>query len=479
MTGGRLNIAIAAGMLSGLTACRACIQPPTVSISAPAPSPAPPTAPAAPKRITHAPLSALFGINEAVSVPAPLVRNQRLRFDQQQAELYADAALTRSLGASAVRANCHTYPFLNYRAVNQRPVEAQKMADAYVQTLQEAGLQAVMVLGPWPCIQTANYTTHYLPDDMDGYASFVQDIVERYDADGVDDMPGLQRPVVLAWEIDNEPDLHNAVPPRGAKRDIDPSTFQTPQEYAEIVRVTAAAIRQAAPEATVLLGGMYNARSPSGRRYLDTVLAEPGVMDAFDVLSLHCYSEDDSLNAIEQTIAVADAVAPDRPLWITEIGVTSQGSQRWQTEDWQARMLAGIYGAAAAGGVERVFWHTLSDPPVARGQRTMPFGHHSLHRTLTPTWDDPVGAGERQQKPAGQVYARLQERLKGIDRSTVTSVSSDSGKFLQVGESRLVYWGAVTLPPQDWTVEDLLSATTQAVPGGTLVAAPAWATPVQ
>jgi hypothetical protein len=314
---------------------------------------------------------------------------------------------------------------------------------------------------------------------MDGYAAFVRSTVERYDGDGVDDMPGLKGPVVLAWEIDNEPDLHNTVPPRGAKQDIEPSTFQTPQEYAEIVRVTSAAIRQAAPGATVLLGGMYNARRSSGRLYLDTVLAEPGVQEAFDVLSLHCYSDENSLSAVEETIAVANAVASDRPVWITEIGVTSQGRRDWQTETWQAGMLAGIYGAALTGGVERVFWHTLSDPPAARGQREMPFGHHSLHRTITPTWDDPAGVGEREQKPAGMVYARLHALLQGSDRTSIAPIASTSGKATMVGGNAFIYWGAVTLSEHDWVVEDLLSGTTQIVLEGTLISAPAWAVPVQ
>jgi hypothetical protein len=142
-------------------------------------------------------------------------------------------------------------------------------------------------------------------------------------------------------------------------------------------------------------------------------------------------------------------------------------------------MLAGIYGAALAGGVERVFWHTLSDPPVARGQRAMPFGHHSLHRTITPTWDDPTGVGERQQKPAGMVYARLRALLQGSDRASIAPIASASGKATMVGEDAFVYWGAVHLPEHDWIVEDLSSGTTQTVPGGTLISAPAWAVPVQ
>ena len=36
------------------------------------------------------------------------------------------------------------------------------------------------------------------------YQDFVKQLVERYDGDGIDDMPGLKNPIKY-WQIDNEP----------------------------------------------------------------------------------------------------------------------------------------------------------------------------------------------------------------------------------------------------------------------------------
>jgi len=48
-------------------------------------------------------------------------------------------------------------------------------------------------------------SSRYKPYDMQAYRKFVKALVERYDGDGIDDMPGLKKPVKY-WEILNEPE---------------------------------------------------------------------------------------------------------------------------------------------------------------------------------------------------------------------------------------------------------------------------------
>jgi hypothetical protein len=410
-----------------------------------------------------------FGINEALSVPSTLVLSRRVSAEEQAEELLEDSRGVVALGATTVRANSHTYPFFNHKQYARSPQVSRERSDRYFEILAGAGLDLVAVIGPWPGIQTGNHTEHYLPDDMEAYTLFVSRIVERYDGDGVDDAPVL-RPV-LAWEIDNEPDLHNRVPPRGAKRDVDPSTFQTPAEYAEVLLATAAAIRSADEDATILSAGMYNVRAPDGEAYLRDLLAIDGVLDAIDAIALHCYSDDDSLDAIEQTIAVGARLAPDKPIWITETGVASQGKHRWQSEEWQARMMVGIHAAALIGGVERLFWHTLADPPDSGDDREMPFAHHSLMASQYSTWEG--GSGEaRAMKPAGAAYARLTAHLAEVERARISEIPADGGRLMAAGDAMLAFWGTPTLPAGDWVIEDLLTGrkVDQAV-------APAWISP--
>lgn len=78
--------------------------------------------------------------------------------------------------------------------------------------------------------------TSYRPKDPKAYSLWVRSAVERYDGDGVDDMPGLRNPA-KHWQVDNEP-------PR------------LRSGYSDLVLVTSAAIKQADPQSMVLIGGL-------------------------------------------------------------------------------------------------------------------------------------------------------------------------------------------------------------------------------
>ena len=58
----------------------------------------------------------------------------------------------------------------------------------------------------------------------------------RYDGDGIDDMPGLREPIKY-WQVDNEP-------PHGLR------------DYAGFLKITYRAIKEADPEAKVIIGGV-------------------------------------------------------------------------------------------------------------------------------------------------------------------------------------------------------------------------------
>ena len=58
-------------------------------------------------------------------------------------------------------------------------------------------------------LQSGLFVRMYAPCDPESYALWLGAVVERYDGDGIDDMPGLQYPI-RHWEIGNEPDMHSS-----------------------------------------------------------------------------------------------------------------------------------------------------------------------------------------------------------------------------------------------------------------------------
>ncbi len=410
----------------------------------------------------------LLCINEAVAVPARFVRSGQLGPRAIRTMLEDDALLTVEVGARSVRVNSSTYPFNSWHEW-QRHQRARERTDKYLEVVQQAGLEPILVIGPWPGNQTANFTEHYVPEDMDAYTDWVRSVVERYDGDGVDDAPGLVAPVRF-WEVDNEPDLHNRVVPRNPVREMDPATFETSEQYAEVLIATAAALREAHPDAVVLNGGTFHTGRDHGHAYMRRVLAVEGAAEAFDALSVHAYFEDRTPELYEKSLDNAAVLAGDRPIFITETGVPSERrGQRWIDEDFQARMVAYVYGEAMARGVERVCWHTLADPPSGPAS-SGGFASHSLHRTA----GEPPN-GVRELKPAGVVYQRLASLMGAVPLEQVQRLElGEQGRVLRMGDAGwLVYQGeALSLPLAADVNVDLVTGTEAPYEG--TVSAPAF-----
>lgn len=451
----------------GSAGCGPCGGKPAVQTAAPTATP-----PEAPARVELSPdrpgrperARLAMGVNEGVSIPSALLESRRVQPSQEGEVLAKDVAALVDLGVGIVRANTATYPFLSWMRTTRQDADLSR-ADRWVRQVQEGGLEPLVMLGPWPGNQTARFTDRYVPEDLDAYAAWVGSVVERYDGDGKDDMPGLLRPIRY-WEVDNEPDLHNSVPPRGdrGKPDIVPTDFQKPAEYARVLVATSAAIKAADPQAVVLSAGFYRPHTPSGRAYIEAVLAEPGAREAFDVLSVHCYFHEDELGKIERTLQTWQATTPDKPLWVTETGVPSRDKSPWIDEQWQARMVVATYGAFLAGGADRILWHTLSDPPENPQSRNSPFNSHSLRKT------DASGAST--DKPAGAAYRRLAAHLDAVDRDSLVEVPATGGRLLQAGDGWLAFWGNPAAPAGATVYEDLLTGEVR--PLGATVPAPAW-----
>lgn len=116
------------------------------------------------------------------------------------------------------------------------------------------------------------------PCDLDAYANFLGALVERYDGDGIDDMPGLAVPI-KHWEIMNEPELQDD------PYDNNEFFHGTAQDYFEILKASYTSIKAADPQAQVLHAGIVGPCFEGLDFWRDVYSL--GAADYFDIANIH------------------------------------------------------------------------------------------------------------------------------------------------------------------------------------------------
>jgi beta-xylosidase len=159
--------------------------------------------------------------------------------------------------------------------------------------------------------------------------------------------------VIEAAMIWNEPNNKSHWDP-----EIDPDW----SSYADHVIRAGNSIHAINPNVTRVLGGM----SPIDPLWVNRMRAH-GALDAVDVVAVHGFPLDWNLWSIHDwpaKIAEIEAVVPDKPIWVTEVGVGSFGAEEVQ--------VFGVEKTAELliGRVPRIFWYSLYDLPHAWGATT-------------------------------------------------------------------------------------------------------------
>jgi hypothetical protein len=151
-----------------------------------------------------------------------------------------------------------------------------------------------------------------MPCNLEGYREFVGRLVERYDGDGVDDMPGLTQPIRY-WEVGNEPALRS-----------DELTFfkGTPKEYTDILNVTYDSVKNACPDCQVVQGGMEGI-DPKFTSYWDQVY-KAGGGEYFDVGNIHYINNGDLANLnVAKYRELLEKNSLKKTIWVTEAEYSS------------------------------------------------------------------------------------------------------------------------------------------------------------
>ena len=124
--------------------------------------------------------------------------------------------------------------------------------------------------------------------------------------------------------------------------------------FADMIKRAATSIRQVNPDLQIVLGGV----SSCDCDFLRTMVAQ-GVMDHVDAIAVHGFPLDWNhweLAEWPQRIAEAEAVS-GRPVWVTEVGVSSFGAQEVQEFGFKRTL------DLLRGRTDRIHWYSLFDLP--------------------------------------------------------------------------------------------------------------------
>jgi len=216
-----------------------------------------------------------------------------------------------------------------------------------------------------------------IPSDMASYCAFVQAVVERYDGDGIDDMPGLTTPIKI-WEVINE---------------YDPRWSGTTEDLLYFFREFRKAVKRADPEAETMHGGFaelstyalrdgylekgywHNAKTiitredllekrENAQPYLrQWTLVEPAIKhgkELFDYMNFHHYgSWDDIPGVIAWLQDEMDKYGYQMPIVSTEMGGPFWPRRSAYTPEKGAEDLVKYHLVSLACGVVQIHWSSM------------------------------------------------------------------------------------------------------------------------
>ena len=149
--------------------------------------------------------------------------------------------------------------------------------------------------------------TKYLskPCSMEDYKDFLLKLVDRYDGDGLNDMPGLTKPIKY-WDVMNEPEFDMFF--KGSKED-----------FIEIFNFSSKVIKEKQSDAVIVMAGAAG-MFPKNKRYWKSVL--PKIKDHFDIANIHHISGPDGKCDkelwVDEFAALLKSVNVNKPIWLTE-----------------------------------------------------------------------------------------------------------------------------------------------------------------
>ena len=143
------------------------------------------------------------------------------------------------------------------------------------------------------------------PCSMEDYKNFLLKLVDRYDGDGNNDMPGLTKPI-QHWEIMNEPEFKMFF--KGKEED-----------FVEIFNFSSKIIKEKQKSAVIVMAGAAG-MFPKNKKYWKSVL--PKIKDNFDIANIHHISDPegkcDKEFWVDEFSSLLKSLNINKPIWVTE-----------------------------------------------------------------------------------------------------------------------------------------------------------------
>ena len=143
------------------------------------------------------------------------------------------------------------------------------------------------------------------PCSMEDYKNFLLKLVDRYDGDGNNDMPGLTKPI-QHWEIMNEPEFKMFF--KGKEED-----------FVEIFNFSSKIIKEKQKSAVIVMAGAAG-MFPKNKKYWKSAL--PKIKDHFDIANIHHITPPegkcDKDFWVSEFSALLKKLDIKKPIWVTE-----------------------------------------------------------------------------------------------------------------------------------------------------------------
>lgn len=261
--------------------------------------------------------------------------------------------------------------------------------------------------------------SRYKPNDSTAYKNWITAMVERYDGDGSDDMPGLTLPLKY-WETINEPESADWEGLNFFKGDE--------SDYFDVLRWTYEAIIQADENAIILHGGSTGV----GDEYWQQVFNLGGT-EYFHISNTHAITpppQITDLRANQWATLISNFGIED--FWVTEVEIAQNGEQSY-SQRAVAEQIIKQYVKAFEAGADKIFYAHIygdSDSP------------NFLEAALIEVLDY-----ENWQEEKREAYYSLKTLISKIDYfDSVEAINETQIKF-NVGEQTVyILWGEGTIP---------------------------------